>query len=401
MKVPFFRIQCDGNELRYIQEVLDSGWLTTGAKARAFEEAFAEAIGARHTLAVNSCTAALHLACEAAGIGPNSEVLVPSLTFTATAEVIEYLGGKVRLADVDPVTGLLDPTCFKEALDRYPDISSVIPVHFAGRAVPMRGAPESPGLMDMCDARGISLIEDAAHAFPSTYEDGSMVGSGIGSVATCFSFYANKTITSGEGGMLATNDDEVADRIRCMRLHGIDRTVWDRFTASNARWEYDVVAPGYKYNLPDLSAAVGLAQLEQALAFRDARTAIVRKYRERLGSIAGLRLPPEEDVPGSHAWHLFIIHLDGSLDRNAFIEHLTSEGIGTSVHYKPLHRMSYWKKRTSASAVEFPGAEAWWNSCVSLPLYPAMSDEEIDTVCTAVESLLHGAKSPGGQPKAQ
>ena len=388
MNVPFFRLHCDGNELKYIRDVLESGWLTTGGKALDFEAAFAQAVGAKHALAVNSCTAALHLGCEAAGVGPGSEVLVPSLTFTATAEVVEYLGGKVRLADVDPKTGLLDPQRLTESLERHPNITCVMPVHFAGRTARMRGTEEQPGIMDICDRNGISVVEDAAHAFPAEYADGSPVGSGIGSIATCFSFYANKTITTGEGGMLCTNDDEIATRARRMRLHGIDRTIWDRFTETKAKWEYDVIAPGYKYNLPDLAAAVGLAQLERAEEFRIERTRVVAEYRKRLEDHDLLRLPAPEDHRGSHAWHLFVIHLAPELDRNAFIDKLTEHGIGSSVHYKPLHRMNYWEKRIGETADAFPGAESWWRSCVSLPLFPGMKTEEIDAVCDSVAASL-------------
>ena len=301
MNVPFFRLDCGENELRYIQEVLTSGWLTTGAKAVEFEEKFADAVGAKHALAVNSCTAALHLGCEAAGIGPGSEVLVPSLTFTATAEVVEYLGGTVRLVDVDPKSGLLTPDILKNAITKYPNLNCVMPVHFAGQVADMRGDSQSPGIMDICDENSIAVVEDAAHAFPARYKDESPVGSGIGSVATCFSFYANKTITCGEGGMLCTQDDEVASRVRQMRLHGIDRTIWDRFTSTKAKWEYDVIAPGYKYNLPDLAAAVGLAQLERANQFHRRRQEIVTAYRKQLQDCPGLRLPPSEAKSGDHA----------------------------------------------------------------------------------------------------
>ena len=391
MNVPFFRLECGEHELRYIQEVLASGWLTTGAKSVEFEKKFADAVGAKHALSVNSCTAALHLGCEAAGIGPGTEVLVPTLTFTATAEVVEYLGGTVRLVDVDPETGLLTPDILTKALRLYPNIRCVMPVHFAGRVVHMRGDANTPGIMDICEAKSIAVVEDAAHAFPAKYENGSQVGSGIGSVATCFSFYANKTITCGEGGMLCTQDDDVASRVRQMRLHGIDRTIWDRFTATKAKWEYDVIAPGYKYNLPDLASAVGLAQLERAHDFHVRRQEIVAIYRDNFHDCPGLRLPPPEMNTGEHAWHLFVIQLKDGIDRNAFIENLSESGVSTSVHYKPLHRMTYWKNQTQAAVKDFPGAEIWWNSCVSLPLFPAMTDQEIEHVCTSVRHIVSEA----------
>lgn len=394
MKVPFFRLETAGNELKYIREVLESGWLTSAGKALDFEAAFAEAVGARHAIAVNSCTAALHLACETAGVGPGSEVLVPSITFTATAEVVEYLGGTVRLIDIDPISGMADSETLTTALSKYPNASCLLPVHLAGMAARMRGTAVSPGLLDICEANGITVVEDAAHAFPSKYDDSTQVGGPIGSLACCFSFYANKTITTGEGGMVTTEDDQIAQRIRRMRIHGIDRSAFDRLDKAEHAWEYDVVAAGYKYNLPDLSAAVGLAQLERADEFRDARARIAAAYRQRLQHIPGLRMP-SDDKDNRHAWHLFIVHVDESAatNRNALIEELAKEGISTSVHYKPLHRMTHWAKTTKITPEELPGAEAWWQGCLSLPFFPAMQDQEIDAVCEAFEKILCKPKS--------
>lgn len=389
MKVPFFRVDTSGNELRYLREVLDSGWLTSGGQVLDFEAAFATAVGAREAIAVNSCTAALHLACEAAGVGPGSEVLIPTLTFTATAEVVEYLGGRVRLCDVDPSTGLLTAGIVEAALDAHPEITCVLPVHFAGRPCVLRG-DDRPGIVDVCERRGVTVIEDAAHAFPARHRDGTSVGGAIGSAACCFSFYANKTITTGEGGMITTEDEEMASRMRRMRLHGIDRSTWDRHVRVGADWEYDVVAAGCKYNLTNLAAAIGLAQLERADRFRESRARIVDRYRERLGGIDGLRLPAEADDPEGHAWHLFVVHPDPArgLERQPFMDGLAERGIGASVHYKPLHRMTHWSR--TALGVEgpaeevFPGAEAWFEACVSLPLFPTMTDAEFEAVCSAV-----------------
>ena len=399
MKVPFFRVDAGGHELRYLRDVLDSGWLTSGNRVLDFEAAFGTAVGARHAIAVNSCTAALHLACEAAGVGPGSEVLVPTLTFTATAEVVEYLGGRVRLVDVDPVTGLLTPEIVAAALDRHPTISCVMPVHFAGRACVMRGTAEAPGIVDACDARGVSVVEDAAHAFPTRHSTGpmagTMVGAATGSTATCFSFYANKTITTGEGGMVTTDDDEIASRIRRMRLHGIDRSAWDRHTRIGAEWEYDVVAAGYKYNLTNIAAAIGLAQLERADEFRTARANIVARYLERLAGIEGLRLPATPESMDDHSWHLFVVHLDPGtgLERQPFMDGLAEREIGTSVHYKPLHRMTHWHQTALVdgddAAIAFPGADAWFEGCVSLPLFPSMTEAEFEAVCTAVIEVTH------------
>ena len=398
MNVPFFRVDASGNELRYVREVLESGWLTSGGRVLDFEAAFAEATGARHAIAVNSCTAALHLACEAAGIGPGSEVLVPSVTFTATAEVVEYLGGLVRIADVDPTTGLLTPAIVEAALDEHPGIACVIPVHLTGTACRMRGTDRSPGIIDVCEARGVKVVEDAAHAFPARHSDGAPVGRAVGSVACCFSFYANKTITTGEGGMVTTDDGEIASRIRRMRLHGIDRSAWDRHTRVGAAWEYDVIAPGYKYNLTDLAAAIGLAQLERSDASRDARRAIAARYRERLGHREELSLPSVEPADDSHAWHLFVIRLrtEAGIDRNEFAEDLAALGIGTSVHYKPLHHMSVWKRLAEIPETGCPAADRWFEECLSLPLFPSMTPAEIDAVIDAVETVCARHRQPTG-----
>ena len=340
MKVPFHRVDTTGHELRYLREVLESGWLTTASKCFDFEAAFAEAVDARFGIAVNSCTAALHLACEAVGVTRGSEVMVPTLTFTATAEVVEYLGGRVHLVDVDPETGLLTPEIVADTLEAHPSISCVMPVHFAGRACRMRKDAMGPGIVDICDSKGIPVIEDAAHAFPARHGDGTMVGSKIGSAATCFSFYANKTITTGEGGMVTTDDEELATRMQRMRLHGIDRSAWDRHRTGGASWEYDVVAAGFKYNLSDLAAAVGLAQLERADDFLEARRTLAHRYLERLAHLQpALRLPtPMEDDRG-HAWHLFVVHLpdDSVADRGRFIDELASRCFVSYVSQELLH----------------------------------------------------------------
>ena len=387
MKVPFARPSCTGNELKYVREVLDSGWLTTGSRTLDFEAAFSDAVGSRFALAVNSCTAALHLACEACGIGPGSRVVVPTLTFTATAEVVRYLGGEVVLADVDPRTGMLTPQILEQLLETEKDVSAVIPVHFGGRAAHMLQCGEDKGLLDVCVEHGIKVIEDAAHAFPSRYECGTQqVVGGLDGTVSCFSFYANKTITTGEGGMLATNDPDIAERVRRMRLHGINRDAWNRFTTETASWEYDVIAPGFKYNMPDVAAAIGLAQLEQAEKFRSERQSVAEIYFQRFANLPGLMLPEKPASPDGHSWHLYPIVLDGfdMCTRNEFVAALNERGIGTSVHYKPLHRMSYWSEVCASEPDRYPGAEKWWAGCFSLPIFPGMSSMEVDAVCNAV-----------------
>jgi dTDP-4-amino-4,6-dideoxygalactose transaminase len=259
-------------------------------------------------------------------------------------------------------------------------------VHFGGQPARMF-APDGGGILDLCRRHGIKVLEDAAHAFP-TRCDGRMVGS-LGDV-TCFSFYANKTITSGEGGMLTTCDEAVFRRVKVMRLHGIDRDVWGRFTSDRPSWEYDVVAPGYKYNMPDVNAAIGLAQLERAWEMRAQRQRCAEFYRDRLAGLPHLDLPVRHVPPQDHAWHLFpvVLRPGARLGRNRLIELLAERGIGTSVHYKPLHRMTYYRTRYGLDASAFPEAERIWRGCLSLPIYPSLTDDDLECVCSTLWELL-------------
>lgn len=384
MKVPYSKVQCTGNELAYVREVLESGWLTTASKTRELEMRFAERLGVKHALAVNSCTSALHLALEAVGVTSGDKVFVPSLTFTASAEVIRYLGAHPILVDVNIETNSIDAEILTDAIAKHPDVKTVIGVHFGGLALPMSG---SDGLLDICKANGIDFIEDAAHALPSCF-DGNLVGS-IGDVS-CFSFYANKTMTTGEGGMLVTNRDDIAERVKIMRLHGIDRDVWDRFTSNNASWEYDVIAPGYKYNLPDLNAAVGLAQFEKLEEMHATRVACAERYRENLIYFNQVTLPFYSPNIEDHAWHLFPIRLARKYrhSRNEIIQLLNAVGVGTSVHYKPLHRLKYYRDQYKLKTLDYPNSEEIWLSTISLPIFSSMLLEEVDYVCEALKSIL-------------
>ncbi|MGA2244426.1 MAG: DegT/DnrJ/EryC1/StrS aminotransferase family protein [Verrucomicrobiota bacterium] len=389
MKIPFAKIAFAGNEWKYLQEVLASGWLTTASKTLDLEKRFAEVVGARHACAVNSCTAALHLALEAIGIGPGDKVLVPTLTFTATAEVVRYLGADPVFVDVDYRTGLLTPEILAGALTRHPGIKAVMVVHFGGQAAQMAASrsPDHDGILDVCRKQGVKVVEDAAHAFPTRHQ-GRMVGS-FGDV-TCFSFYANKTITTGEGGMLVTEDEAIDRRAKNMRLHGIDHEVWDRFTANKACWEYDVTAPGFKYNMPDINAAIGLAQLERAQEMRTERQRCLEYYQAHLGGLESIDLPVIHGSLADHSCHLFWLVLNKSapIPRNRLIELLYKAGIGTSVHYKPLHRMTYYRDRYQLKEQDYPNAEKHWQGCVSLPVYPSMSNQELAYVVAQVKRAL-------------
>ena len=391
MNIPFSKVSITGNESKYIDEVLKSGWLTTASKALKFEQLFAQYVGAKYACAVNSCTAALHLAIEAIGIGPGDKVLVPTLTFTATAEVVRYMGADPVFIDVEYNTGLVSPFILQKAIKDHPDVKAIILVHYAGQAAEMK-VPGGEGILDICHKHGLKIIEDAAHAFPTKLGD-QFVGS-FGDI-TCFSFYANKTITTGEGGMLVTNDETIYKRAKTMRLHGINRDIWDRFTSVKSSWEYDVVAPGFKYNMPDLNAAIGLAQLEQAEDMRASRQRCAEFYYRELSGLNTIDLPFCYGPFQNHSWHIFpiVIRPEASLSRNEFIDNISNEGIGVSVHYKPIHQMTYYKQTYKLNPLNFPNAEKIWRGTVSLPIYPELSQEGLEYVCQTIKSLLDNKPS--------
>lgn len=386
LKIPFSKVPISGNELNYIKEVLDSGWLTTAGKAMLFEQKFAEYVGAEYACATNSCTAALHLGIEALGVKAGDKVFVQSMTFTASAEVIRYLGAHPVFLDIEYGTNLITYEILQDAIKKFPDVKYIIIVHYGGQAAQLRSKKEE-GILDLCNQHGIRILEDAAHAFPSRL-NGKMIGS-FGDI-TCFSFYANKTITSGEGGMLVTDKKEIYHRVKTMRLHGINRDVWDRFISDKPSWEYDIVAAGYKYNMPDILAAIGLAQLEQAELFRIERQKVAEFYFEHLGETNLIDLPVINVPFADHAWHLFQIVLkkNARITRDEFIQKAFRAGIGTSVHYKPLHHMTYYKNKYKLSPSDFPNSERTWQGNVSLPIYPFMTDEELFFVCDTIDRLL-------------
>lgn len=387
LKIPFAKVSCKGNEFDYLKEVIESGWLTTAGKAQKFEELFAQKVGATYACAVNSCTAALHLGIEALGVQAGDKVFVPSMTFTASAEVVRYLGADPVFLDVEYGTSLLTPAILENAIKQYPDVKYLVVVHFGGQAAEMKNDTQT-GIMDLCRKHGIKILEDAAHAFPAAL-NGEMVGS-LADI-TCFSFYANKTITTGEGGMLTTNDEALYKRVKVMRLHGINRDVWDRFTSDKPSWEYDVVAPGYKYNMPDVNAAIGLAQLEQAEAFRAGRMEVAQYYYDHLGDCDWIDLPKLKVKMTEHAWHLFplVLNKKSHVSRNRFIELMAEAGIGTSVHYKPLFRMSYYRDTYHLQSKDFPNAERVWQGTVSLPIFPGLTRDELDFIVSTIKGIQH------------
>ena len=374
--IPFHRPSIGEREIAAAVEVLESGWLTTGAKAHALETAFAERIGVKHALAVNSATAALHLALEAWGIGPRDEVVVPTNTFTACGEVCAYLGARVVLADVDE-SGLLGPAQLEAVVTDATRV--VMPVHFAGQGV------------DVAALRSVApnahFLEDAAHALPASV-NGAPVGR-LGDAAA-FSFYATKTMTTGgEGGMLLTDDDVLADRARVMRLHGISADAWNRYGAGGS-WAYEVVEAGFKYNLTDLAAAIGLVQLQRLDEMADARAVIAARYDEAFAGSPLLEVPPRR-AGDRHAWHLYVVRLaieELSIDRAEVIRRLGEAGIGTSVHFIPLHLHPHYQQRYGYAPGDFPVAERHFERSISLPIWPGMTDAQVHRVTSTVLDIL-------------
>jgi dTDP-4-amino-4,6-dideoxygalactose transaminase len=397
--IPFHRPSLGAAERQAVLEVLDSGWLTTGSRTAAFEAAFADFVGVAHAVAVNSATAALHLAFEGLGLGEADEVIVPTYTFAASAETVLYQRARPVLVDVDPQTANADPAAIASAIGSRTCAIEV--VHVGGLPADVSRIITAAG--------SIPIVEDTAHAFPSPIAalDGRFAGT-VGR-AGAFSFYATKTITTGEGGMLVTDDRTLADRARTMRLHGIGRDAWKRYTAAGS-WYYEIEAAGFKDNLTDLAAAIGLAQLARAHELREARAAIARRYMTGLAGAArdGLVSLPAAGRDDEHAWHLFIIRIGADGGRNAevdldlpgvaglptalqslasrralVIDMLNQAGIGTSVHFIPLHLHPLYQTM-GYRAGQFPASETYYAGAVSLPIWPGMTPAQVDRVIEAV-----------------
>lgn len=381
-EIPFHRAAVGEEEIAAISEVIRSGWLTMGPKTVEFEARFASYIGAPHAIAVSSGTAALHLALDAVGIQPGDEVLIPATTFTATGEVVKYLGARPVIVDIEPQTMNIDVLDAAAKVTRR--TRAIIPVHLAGLPCDMNE------IQSLARAHRLHVIEDAAHALPSSYN-----GRAIGNISelTAFSFYATKTLTTGEGGMLTTGDADYAKRIRLMRLHGIAGDAWKRY-AHNGSWYYEVVEAGYKYNLTDLQAALGLVQLTKCDALRDARAEIAERYNDAFGQIPALEIPAAPPDRAS-SWHLYILRLNLErlkIDRNAFVNELRSRGIGTSVHFIPLNLHPFYQKAYGYRPGDCPVAEAEFARCISLPIYPTMDEAAVRQVIEAVSEVCESAR---------
>jgi len=393
--VPFFRPSLTEDEITEVVACLRSGWLTTGPRTRQFESDFASAVGARHAVAVTSCTAALHLAVEALGLRPGQGVLVPTMTFAATAEVVRYQGAVPILVDCDPVTLNMDLAAAEHAitalkagqtpLDPATEVVGIMPVHIGGLMLDM------DAVRAFASAHGLWIVEDAAHALPAAYRSGPTAnwrrcGEGTADV-TCYSFYANKTITTGEGGMAVTDDESLAARMRSMSLHGLSQDAWKRF--SGGPWDYRIVAPGFKYNLTDIASSIGIHQLRRAEVLRQRREQLAERYREAFANLSAVELPPVH-ADRLHSWHLFPLRLRTEqlvIDRNGFIDALKARGIGTSVHWRPLHLHPYYETSFGWRPGDLPVASAVWQRLVSLPLSPTLTDAEADLVVQAVREV--------------
>jgi perosamine synthetase len=376
--LPYHQPWIGDEEIAAVTETLRSGWLTMGPRTFRFEEEFARFLGARHAVAVSSCTAALALALDLLEIGPGDEVITSTMTFTATGATVLHRGATPVLVDCTPDTMNMD---LDRAIDAVtPRTRAIIPVHMAGHPCDM------DGVLALARRHGLGVIEDAAHALPASYR-GRRVGT-IGDF-TAFSFYAGKNMTTGEGGMLTLERDDWAEAARTRRLHGLSKGAWARHSAAGS-WRYDVVYPGYKYNPTDIASALGLVQLARLPAMQERRRACVARYRERLADLPEVRLPVVHDDVES-AWHLFVVRLDLprlSISRDEVIEALKAEGIGTSVTFIPLHLHSIYRERLGLRPESFPNATALADSIVSLPLYPRMERDDVDRVCGALAGIV-------------
>ena len=378
--LPFALPEVDEQEIEAIASVIRSGWVTTGPKAKQFEADFANFLGGGlEAVAVNSATAGLHLGLEAMDVRASDEIITTTHTFTATAEVIRYLGADPVLVDIDADTLCLSLSEIEAAIS--PRTKAIIPVHFGGRSADMQA------LLALAKKYDLSVMEDAAHALPTTC-GGQLVGS-LESDVTVFSFYANKTMTTGEGGMLVTRNPEIAKRSRVMRLHGINRDAFDRFTSKVPSWYYEVVAPGYKYNMTDIAAAMGIHQLKKVHKFQQKREAIAHRYSEAFADLP-VTLPPLPEKGDVHAWHLYVLQLneEAPVGRDQFIDMMFEEGIGCSVHYVPLHQHPYWRDTYNLTPEMFPVSQEVYKRSVSLPIYSKMTGEDTGRVIQAVREIL-------------
>ncbi len=383
--LPFALPDIGQEEIDEVVDSLRSGWLTMGPKAKRFEEEFASFVGVPCAVAVNSGTAALHLALDAIGLSAGEFVITTPFTFTATAEVVRYFGAHPLFVDIDPDTLNIDPSRIPgvaaEAVSSGKRIRAILPVHYAGLPCDLSS------IRNVARVHALKIVEDAAHAFPASYRGGRIGSHGD---LCAFSFYATKPLATGEGGMVTTSNEDYAVRARTMRLHGINCDVWDRYSSATPKWYYEVIAPGYKYNFTDLAASIGIHQLRKAERLRQRREGIARQYTEAFRDLPVI-LPPGPADGDVHAWHLYVIRLrldDLGIDRNRFIELMAKRNIGTSVHFIPLHLHPYWREKYGFLPEDFPVSLAAYRCCVSLPIYSRMTDTDVARVIESVREII-------------
>lgn len=375
--LPYALPDTDEAEIAEIAETIRSGWVTTGPKTHQFEAEFAAYVGAKHAVAVNSCTAAMHLALEAIGLQRGDEVITSPYTFAATAEVVRYFDARPVFVDVNADDLNIRPDLIEDAITER--TKAIIPVHIAGLPADL------DSIHQVARRHNLPVIEDAAHAFPTQYQ-GRMIG-GL-SEFTCFSFYATKTITTGEGGMICTDNDHWAERCRMMALHGISKDAWKRYTADGS-WYYEIIAPGYKYNLTDIAAAMGLIQLRKAERMWQRRREIAQRYNAAFSALSQLQIPAEQSQ-SQHAWHLYMLRLNLEqlrLDRAQFFTELKRRNIGASVHFIPLHVHPYYRETYGYRPEDLPVAYREYQREISLPIYSKMSDGDVQDVIEAVTEV--------------
>ena len=379
MKIPFHKPNVPDSFDQIYTNSIRSGWLTSGSQVQIFEKNLSHLLEAEHIIAVNSCTAALHLALAAQDFKKGDEFIAPTYTFASTVECGIYSSMNPVLVDCDNSGFLLDLNEVEDNLKKNKKIRVIVPVHFGGETVDMKY------LFELANKYGVFILEDAAHATEAISTNGKV---GKTNFAAAFSFYANKNMTTGgEGGALATNDSKLAEKVKKLSLHGITKDGWERFK-SHGKWEYDIDRLGYKYNLTDIAAAFGNWQIDQLEVWRNRRLDIIKKYLIGLDSIEGVKLP---NFNKGHALHLFVLQLETkrwSISRNEFIKKMNLAGIGLAVHYKPIHLLSFYNKNYDLNKSLFPRANSLFNSVVSLPLYPNLNDDEVDYIISCIKQLF-------------
>ncbi len=389
-RIPFYKAELGEAEIAEVVDTLRGGWLTTGARTREFERLFSERLGHRHSVALNSCTAALHLALEAIGLKPGEGVLVPTMTFAATAEVVRYFNAIPVLVDCRESDFNIDVADaerrLRKAQARGVKVAAIIPVHYGGQIGDMAGVNR------LAAEHGLKVIADAAHCCPAfTRANAEAPWEPVGRSAdiTCYSFYANKCITTGEGGMACTENEEYADRIRHLSLHGISRDAWRRYTAEGS-WYYEITAPGYKYNLTDIAAAIGIHQLARMDELHRRRAGIASLYHEKLRDLDEVILPVAHP-DRIHSWHLYVIRLRPDrlgIGRNEVIDELKRAGISTSVHYMPLHMHPYYRETFGYAPEDLPCMARVYSEIISLPLYPGLAEPQVEHVCRTLREII-------------